>query len=320
MSDRELKFRSDGSFTIVQFTDLHWTDGGADDCGTRALMQSIVELEAPDLILFTGDVIQSREAADPMLAFMQAVAVAEDAGMPWAAVYGNHDAEVGVTREQLMELQRQSRYCMSRPGPLDIQGVGNYALEVRASRSRRTAAVLYGFDSGSKSRDHDWDGVDLTQIGWYMAQSAAFIAGNDGRPLPSLAFMHIPLPEYQELWNYTTCYGHNYEGVACSTLNAGLFAAFLKMNDVMGTLAGHNHVNDYWGELHGIRLCYGRSTGFGGYGLAGFQRGARVVRLQEDSETFETWIRLENGAKLTSQREHAPELTRSKAHEAFVPN
>ena len=51
---------------------------------------------------------------------------------------------------------------------------------------------------------------------------------------------------------------------------------------MIGTFVGHDHVNDYQGDLHGIRLCYGRGSGFNTYGRAGFLHGARVIRLREE--------------------------------------
>lgn len=51
---RHLSFQNDGTFKIVQFTDLHWMDGRAEDQLTRKLMERIIEAEQPDLIVFTG--------------------------------------------------------------------------------------------------------------------------------------------------------------------------------------------------------------------------------------------------------------------------
>ncbi len=54
---RQLSFRPDGTFTIVQFTDLHWKNGEPEDHRTRALMELTLDAEKPDLVVFTGDVI-----------------------------------------------------------------------------------------------------------------------------------------------------------------------------------------------------------------------------------------------------------------------
>ena len=72
----------------------------------------------------------------------------------------------------------------------------------------------------------------------------------------------------------------------------------LERGDVKGTFVGHDHVNDYESALHGIRLIYGRATGFSAYGREGFPRGGRVIMIEAEQTTFTTWLRLENGVKV----------------------
>ena len=62
--------------------------------------------------------------------------------------------------------------------------------------------------------------------------------------------------------------------------------------------AGHDHLNDYEGTLHAIRLCYGRATGFNNYGREEFLHGARVIRLDEAAPDFTTWLRLDDGSRI----------------------
>ena len=70
----------------------------------------------------------------------------------------------------------------------------------------------------------------------------------------------------------------------------------MKRGDVVGTFVGHDHINDYWGELFGIRLCYGRASGYNTYGKEGFNHGARVIRLTKGERQFESWLRLDDGS------------------------
>lgn len=146
-----------------------------------------------------------------------------------------------------------------------------------------------------------------SQIDWYAKQSAGYTARNGGVPLPSLAFFHIPLPEYAEAWKHNVSYGNKMEDVCSSRINSGLFAAMVENGDIMGTFVGHDHINDFWSEHHGIRLCYGRASGHNTYGREGFPRGARVIRLRQGERGFETWLRLEDGTLVEQQAEHQPE-------------
>ncbi|MDD9266879.1 metallophosphoesterase family protein [Paenibacillus sp. GCM10023248] len=304
-----LSFRDDRTFTITQFTDLHWQDGGALDQQTRRLMDDVLDSERPDLVVFTGDVIYTGYVKpgepvckQPLQAFREAVQAAVDRGIPWAVVFGNHDTESIVTREELMDAVLKLPHTVTQRGPVEVHGVGNYTLTIRGADGQDAARLVF-LDSGEMSpvshiKGYDW--IRSDQIAWYKEASHA------GGDLPALAFFHIPLPEYQQAWYASTCYGNKLENVCCPPVNSGLFAAMAERGDVIGTFCGHDHINDYWGELHGIRLCYGRATGYNTYGQEGFPRGARMIRLRQDERAFETWLRLEDGTVVREQPEHKP--------------
>jgi 3',5'-cyclic AMP phosphodiesterase CpdA len=307
-----LRFRADGTFTIVQFTDTHFTDGAAPDQETAALMAAVLDAERPDLVVLTGDVIDGGRCEDPAAAWRRAVAPVTDCGLPWAAVFGNHDDEGTLDRGGLMALQQTLPGCLSQPGPSTISGVGNYVLSVQAATQDRPAAHLYFFDSNAYAETsiggYGW--VRRDQIAWYV-MTARTLTDSAGEVLPALAFLHIPLPEYDEVWDLHPCCGVKYEPVCCPRINTGLFAALHEVGDVLGTFVGHDHINDYVGDLHGIRLCYGRGSGYNTYGREGFPRGARVIRLQEGVRDFTTWLRLAGGEVVTAQPEHWPTVQRT---------
>ncbi len=292
-----LRFREDGTFTIVQFTDLHWKNGDEKDLQTRSLMELVLKEEAPDLIVFTGDLIYSENCEDPKQSLREVVRTAEESGIPWAAVFGNHDSEVTVTRSELLDALLTSKNGLSGHTP-NVSGYGNYALTV-GDNDGKAAAALYFLDSGDYSDLPNVDGyawIKRDQIEWYEAESQRLEKMNGGTPLPSLAFFHIPLREYADVWERQPCFGHKHENVCSSQINSGFFEAMVKRGDVVGTFVGHDHINDYWGELFGIRLCYGRASGYNTYGKEGFNHGARVIRLTKGERQFESWLRLDDGS------------------------
>jgi Calcineurin-like phosphoesterase len=323
-----LRFRRDGTFTIVQLTDVHWTTGRGADERTRDLIEGVLEIERPDLVVFTGDVVSGEVTPSPDIALREATGIADSLGIPWTLVLGNHDDEGRATRLDLLAAARRLPFCLAERGPAGVTGVGNHVLRVRSSRSPRLALALYFLDSRAYDAlgfgHYDW--IRRDQIAWYMEASGrlkrefdrgALDSGRRQRSLgtarlklPALAFFHIPLPEWDEVWRTQECRGHRQEPVCSPALNSGFFAAMAESGDVMGAFCGHDHLNDYEGELHGIRLCYGRATGFGEYGKRGFPRGARVVRLREGQRGFETWIRVEGGRRARAPR-HTPEAWRS---------
>jgi hypothetical protein len=269
-------------------------------------------------------VVSGDSTPDPARALQEAVGLADARGIPWTLVLGNHDDEGRASRAELLAAARRLPLCLAEPGPAALTGVGNHVLRVRSSRSPRLALVLYFLDSAAYDArgfgHYDW--IRRDQIAWYLERSARLMDEFDRgrrrsglRPgahgtargkLPALAFFHIPLPEWDEVWRTQECRGHRQEDVCSPALNSGFFAALAESGDVMGAFCGHDHLNDFEGELHGIRLCYGRATGFGEYGKRGFPRGARVIRLREGQRRFETWIRIGGGRRARAPR-HTPE-------------
>lgn len=289
----KLRFRSDGTFTIIQFTDMHIKNGiePEKDVQTLAVIQQLIASQKPDLIVLTGDVISSYDTEDQEAAFRRAIADVVQSAIPFAVIYGNHDSETGITRQRLNEVLKEYSNNLSEDGPKDIHGVGNYALTVAGSASEEDTAVLYFFDSGDSAPEsvggYEW--IHPDQVHWYCSESKK-LAQKNGSALPGLAFFHIPIPEYEQVWQEGKSIGNKGEEVCCPKLNSGLFTAMLEQGDVMGTFAGHDHDNDYVGELHGIRLCYGRATGFNTYGE--LERGARIITLFEGKREFDTRIEI----------------------------
>ncbi len=310
---RPLAFRPDGTFTIVQATDLHLENMEPADHKTLQLLGEVLDAEKPDLVAFTGDFVSGYAAKQPLETATAVVTVAEQRGLPWAAVFGNHDDESTATRAQLMDHLMTFPHNRSEPGPAGIGGVGNYVLRIGSARGGALAAALYFLDSGGYApkpvEGYAW--IQPGQITWYLDQARALEAeyrkaGGTAARIPALGFYHIPIPEYLEAWSTVPCRGVRYEEVCAPKLNSGFFAAMVQAGDVLGTFVGHDHINDYDAGFHGIRLCYGRGGGFNAYGKDGFLHGARVIQLKEGERSFTSWIRLEDGSVIREQPFHAP--------------
>src|SRR4029453_3917950 len=128
-------------------------------------------------------------------------------------------------RAELLAVQQAHACCLSERGPAGLTGGGNYVLTVASARGGGVAAAparglapAHSFlDSGAYAPEgpgaYAWIARD--QIAWYAAASRALAdayagAGRSGR-LPALAFFHIPIPEYEEVWAKAPCRGHRHE-------------------------------------------------------------------------------------------------------------
>ncbi|NSW77583.1 MAG: metallophosphoesterase family protein [Chthonomonadetes bacterium] len=310
---RTLRFRAD-TFKIVQLTDTHWTNFDERDRRTREVIQAVLDCEQPDLVFLTGDMLGGADCHDPAQGMLQLVQPIEERSLLWTAVMGNHDDEGSLSRDALWRVMETCPHFVGRRGPKNVTGVGNYVLPIMSRNGERPAAFLWGIDSNSYATTDigGWGWITRDQIGWYVRTAQQVrqrwgIAPEEAKTIPSLAFFHIPLPEYDEVWRTQVCYGEKHEDVCAPKINTGFFAALHEVGEVVGTFVGHEHINDYWGNLYGIRLCYGRVSGYGGYGKEGFLCGARVIELEQGVRDFRTWLRLEDGTAITCQPEHHPE-------------
>jgi len=78
--------------------------------------------------VFTGDNIHDPTSAER--ATREFSEPAYSRAIPWAAIFGNHDADMDLTTEEIMDVITTLPYAVSEKGPDDVFGVGNYALQV----------------------------------------------------------------------------------------------------------------------------------------------------------------------------------------------
>ncbi len=124
--------------------------------------------------------------------------------IPFASIFGNHDDEGTMPRAQQMALIETLPYSLSVAGPEDIDGVGNYYVEVMAHSSKTAALTIYLLDTHAYSPDersfkgYDW--IKKNQIDWFRqkAQSLKRKHKEYTHINMDVAFIHIPLPEYRE--------------------------------------------------------------------------------------------------------------------------
>jgi len=168
------------------------------------------------------------------------------------------------------------------------------------------AARLWFFDSmnrGCLLERNTWGCIAPTAIQW-----ASTISKTIPMVPTSMAFAHIPIPEAVDVWEQSTepVYGRKREFSNCQGINTGLHK-FAKENGVQAVWSGHDHVNDFVGVWDGVRIGYGRKTGYGSYFYGDIfdsvtvpmQRGARIIELRQGESAInaKSWIALESGGR-----------------------
>ncbi|ALU35909.1 metallophosphoesterase family protein [Clostridium autoethanogenum] len=289
-----LKFNQNGEFKIVQFTDLH--EYSLKNKKTIRLIENVLDTEHPDLVVLTGDIIDGRFCKlkeEVKKAIANIAKPMEDRKIPWAVVLGNHDDELCmVNRKNQMKMYMSYKYNLSQSFSSVIGRAGDYNLIINNSKNDKPIFNIYMLDSGS----YDIKGygyIRKEQIDWYKKLSTD-LKKQFGKIIPSLMFFHIPLQQQYKVWQSGKAIGERNEKESPQAVDSGLFSALIEMGDVKGVLVGHDHTNDYIGDLNGITLGYGRKTGYNSYGKKGFAKGARIIILNENNlEKLKTYKKLE---------------------------
>ena len=297
LSAQKLSFNEGGTFKIVQFTDMHYRHGDAKSDTTLLLIDRILDAEQPDLVAFTGDIVTGpvKEGWDRI------TAPVIERGIPFIVNLGNHDHEYNVTRDGIAQIVTSYPLNLNKPFGASPDRVMDNVIPIYGSESTlQEKALIYCFDTGDYSSmtgvsGYDW--ITPQQVEWYRQQSLFYTLKNNREPLPALAYFHIPLPEYRIAFDdeKNTRYGVRKEDECGPELNTGMFFAMKEMGDVMGTFVGHDHVNDYIVNYHGIALAYGHFSGWKTTYTPKIN-GARIVVLKEGKREFDTWLRALDGS------------------------
>lgn len=290
---QKLQLREDGTFKIMQFTDLHFKTHTPDE-NAKVLkrIESMTELEHPDFIVVTGDLVFTDQAG-PML--QSIIDKLDSTGVPWCILYGNHDAEQDLTRPQMSSMVTSGKLSVNT-----LNKAGELAdMELAVCDGKDALLYLYLMDSHDYSTMEGVGGyawLTRQQVDW-LRESCLARTDKDGKVAPSFAFFHIPLPEYRDAWEQGKHVGIKAESVCAPQINSGMFAAMVETRSVKGVFAGHDHNNDFVALWQGIALCYGRYSG-GNTVYNDIPRGARVIRFNKNKEGFETWTRDDEGRAL----------------------
>lgn len=314
-----LTFGTDGKFTILQLADIQ--DIFLMFPIVKQYLKDIVPATNPDLIVLTGDNFSGGScntgihAVDKLLvksAIDQYMSIFEGYGIPVAVVFGNHDAETTVSKEEQMAIYSTYDCCIGFDEGSDIYGCGNYNVPIYSSKTAgKLAYNLWMMDSNMYDTVNDgYDYVHQNQIDWYTNTANELKAQNGGVSVASMMFQHIIVPEiYDALLQVeqgtpgaiqyngkfyvlnpaNTNSGVMHEPPCPSNTNSGQFEAVFNQGDVVAMVFGHDHVNTFDVAYKGVSLINTPGTNFASYGDE--NRGGRVITLDENNPSvYETHL------------------------------
>jgi hypothetical protein len=292
---------------IAQFADLHFGEapnlewGPLQDINSTRVMNYILNSESPDFVVFSGDQITGNNIVNNATAVMRKVySAVEGARVPFFSIFGNHDdlkldppdpRNSITSRTELLDFEKStyptlSQTCSNRCPNL-LPSVSNY-YQIITDPTGTPLVVLYFLDSGGGSYEEDL----FTNITDWLQEITLELSN-----LTSLTFVHIPTPEYIAASTSKDCIGMAEDGITPTVGINNLLQVLSNTGTSRGIFTGHDHGEAWCCPFLSTNLCFGRHTGYGGYGS--WDRGSRILQISQNSSSIngveiKTWIRMED--------------------------
>lgn len=315
----ELPWKSD--FNILQLTDLHISNMSDNDKQFKFIKKTVDKAREilnkdPDLIVITGDLFTFANKSDAIATFD----FFDSLQIPWAPTWGNHDEQnyfsVSWLTSQLNArsdariAKSSNSYCVFRDlQDDDVFGNANYVINLVEGEgtTKKIKEQLFIFDSNryNYGEGFGYDYIHYDQIDWYeriVVANTTHTEASDN-PTPSLAFFHIPFPEFEEGYQNASKNekgwtffededGKTYKNHDTSTgdpkKNTGLFTKMVDLKSTKGVFIGHNHTSDYLlqcdiNAASNIKLCCGVKSTNKVY-CDEDRLGGQIIRLNDEGD------------------------------------
>lgn len=268
-----LEINEKDHFKIIAITDLHANEQDSYDRQSMEDVATIIEIYNPDLLALTGDLTSDQGLSETSWVIDHIAAL----GVPWIFARGNHDNPFDFTESH--------NYLSNAPNSLHAATSEdpNYRLSIRNKGETEDIWNIYVIDDGSYSPKM---GFKEEQVNWFNAE----VERVGDNPPPAFLFIHIPLPEYQDVWDLGNCVGVKGEPVYYEEASPNAFKSLVDSKQILGVWCGHDHVNSYHGEFQGIMLTYVRPMCYRPtdeiYG--DLKNGCELITVDVTNKTFTT--------------------------------
>ena len=281
------------NFRILQFTDIHLMKLPTDNQSYDLMKKAILEFH-PDFIIITGDITMTSDNFDLLIDLREFL---DSFKIYWSFVFGNHDQESLLSLEEQADILMKGKYCLFEKGNTLIKGCGNYYLKV--IKNNKLIALLGLLDSHNTRIDvinekeiwsYDYIGQDQIDEAVQTIETLK----KENPDFSSLFFFHIPLVDYKTAIEEKdeTIEGSCFEEISCSKYENFFFKQVSKTKTLKGIFVGHDHVCDFSFMKEGCLLAFGRCTGHYNYTMPSFQKGARIIDVDELGKVS-SWVYIE---------------------------
>ena len=213
----DLETDENGDFTVLQFTDTHFTTGiSFADVLTLTKMKDQTEKYGPDLVVITGDMINDGDsgAFNKSYVLRQVAGLFEDLGQYWAYVPGNNDGQNYGSTEDVAAYLCGYEHCLIADEK-DISGATSYSVDILDGKEMTHSMIfLDSMDYDSEDSEHTYGYVHEDQVNWCKEEIDEKKIEN--RNVTVSVFMHENTPAFQKAAESGEAYKKGYATIARS--------------------------------------------------------------------------------------------------------
>lgn len=311
---KKIRLNDKGKLTVLQVSDpqdMHFVRKTM-----PYMLAKAYDSVKPDLVIFTGDNILGNHLCDKRFGSGQKklsyseeyenmkkalsfiLAPLEDRNIPFAMIFGNHDDMNRITKQDQLDIYRS--YSCFVEG--EAGSVGNSVIPVYDSLGEDIVYSLWLFDSSRYNKEDRTCEQTVTPdaVEYFTLKSAELNKLSKTGNVPSLAFVHIPLPCTLEILKESENGIEGPDGKkyiidrekGSGTLTEypsvmqndnGLFEKMKDNGNVKAVIFGHDHPNNFRANVDGIDIIQTSCASFRCYGNKKL-RGVRAFELEPFTE------------------------------------
>ena len=284
-----LTTREPDRLKMLALTDLHFFEGKAreqKDEHTLEDLRAMIKIFNPELVLICGDIWYEDNFGKGFKRCQWSCDRLGELGVPWVFVWGNHDTS--EDHKKCHRIISGAANSLYRGALYD----GNYRVEIAGpGKSEPFWELIIINDAMPES------GFQKDQVKWFKAEVERIHQKYPSSP-PAFVFFHVPLVQMRTLVGRGLARGVKYEPVNFEKGIPEAFDALKNSGIVKAVFCGHDHYNNYGGELDGVYLQYLRATGYAGYGGDKVKKGGTLISIDaaNESKPFEVFTVFADGS------------------------
>ncbi|CCH58054.1 hypothetical protein TBLA_0A02550 [Henningerozyma blattae CBS 6284] len=284
----QLKQKSD--LKILQLSDIH-IKGNEENSAilgefqSRIFISRIIDIERPDLVVITGDILDGNKSVDYQTCILNVVQPIIRAQIPFVISFGAKDFSKYATQQEITDFVNQIPYCLNKNSdsnghltiPYNFSTIPNDSKDDYSNLITQNDLAIFIFNSKTSKRQFFKDYISLYK----------------SPPKLALAFQYLPIPTYRLSGVFPIIGQYNERNLLPEGFdNDDNLINYMHEMNIKALSCGFDHSNDCCLQsIHDIWLCYSGATGLTAPHSIFMPPSVRLFKVDNIDKSITSWKR-----------------------------